>query len=305
MDAMARSLPSAAGSTDAPAETAPLAPVEVFPPARQTVPLVFASPHSGDHYPAAFVADARLDAQTLRRSEDAHVHALFADAPLLGAPLLRATFPRAFLDPNREPYELDPGMFDGPLPRHANTRSPRVLAGLGTIPRMVASGHDIYRRKLHPDEAEARIAGFYRPYHAALRDLIDRTMAAFGCCLVVDCHSMPSGQAGGLGSGGADFVLGDNHGVSCARVVPAAVQDTLEARGYSVARNAPYAGGYTTRHYGRPSRGVHTLQIEINRRLYMDERTYDRLPTFDRLRQDLAAVIRALAALPPECLRAP
>ncbi len=303
MDAQAHSQPTAEDAAEAPVDPKPLAPIEVIRPVRQTVPLVFASPHSGDHYPADFVAAARLDATTLRRSEDCHVHELFSAAPRMGAPLLRATFPRAFLDPNREPYELDPSMFDGPLPRHANTRSPRVMAGLGTIPRMVASGHDIYSRKLTPDEAERRIDGYYRPYHAALRDLIDGTLAAFGRCLLVDCHSMPSGQPG-PGTAVPDFVLGDNHGISCAREVPAAVQDVLEGRGYSVTRNAPYAGGYTTRHYGRPSKGVHTLQIETNRRLYMDERTYERLPSFDRVRDDLGRVIQALKDLSTDRLRA-
>lgn len=303
MDATARSLHPAA-PVEGTAEDGVLpAPVEVTSPARQTVPLVFASPHSGDVYPAAFVAASRLDAQTLRRSEDAHVHDLFADAPARGAPLLRATFPRAYLDPNREAYELDPSMFDGPLPRHVNTRSPRVLAGLGTIPRMVATGHDIYRGKLSVAEAEDRIDRCYRPYHAALADMIQRTRAVFGCCLVIDCHSMPSSTGQDGGAAAADFVLGDNHGVSCARLVPAAVQQVLEAQGYRVTRNAPYAGGYTTRHYGQPSQGVHTLQIEINRRLYMDERSYARLPGFAALRRQMAEVIGALAALPADRLR--
>lgn len=303
---MARPLPSTDARDAASAETDRVAPVDIRLPDRQTVPLVFASPHSGDHYPPEFVAAAGLDAQTLRRSEDAHVHALFADAPALGAPLIRATFPRAYLDPNREAYELDPAMFDGPLPRHANTRSARVLAGLGTIPRMVASGHDIYTRKLSLAEAEARIDACYRPYHAALQGLIDQTLDLFGCCLIIDCHSMPS-TTGVIATGTptADFVLGDSHGVSCTRLVPIAVQQTLEGMGYSVARNTPYAGGYTTRHYGRPSLGVHTLQIEINRHLYMNERTYARLPSFETLRDDLAMVIRALADIPVDRLRAP
>lgn len=279
------------------------APVEVFQPARQTVPLVFASPHSGDAYPPGFVAASRLDPQTLRRSEDAYVHDLFAAAPSMGAPLLRATFPRAYLDPNREAYELDPAMFDGPLPRYANTRSPRVIAGLGTIPRMVANGHDIYHHKLSVAEAEDRIDHCYWPYHETLRTLIEATVARFGCCLLIDCHSMPSGS--GIGMAAPDFVLGDNHGVSCSRTVPAAVQDALESLGYAVARNTPYAGGYTTRHYGRPSQGVHTLQIEINRHLYMNERTYARLPGFDTLRTHMTQVIAALSALPAERLRAP
>jgi N-formylglutamate amidohydrolase len=303
MDGLAQTSASASAQGE-PAEAPRVAPpIEVLSPSERRVPLVFASPHSGDVYPPAFVRAARLDAQTLRRSEDAHVHHLFADAPAVGAPLLRATFPRAFLDPNREPYELDPTMFDGPLPSHANTRSPRVLAGLGTIPRMVASGHDIYRHRLPVGEAEARVNAYYRPYHAALRRLIDETVALFGCCLVVDCHSMPSGLTGVAGASVPDFVLGDNHGISCDRAAPTAVEAALAVHGYTVTRNMPYAGGYTTRHYGRPESGVHTLQIEINRRLYMDERSYARLPGFDTLRRHLAEVIDALAAVPPERLK--
>ncbi len=272
-------------------------------PSRQTLPLVLSSPHSGSVYPADFVASSRLDAHSLRRSEDAFVHELFAGGPTLGAPLLHALFPRAYLDPNREAYELDPTMFDGPLPHHANVRSPRVIAGLGTIARMVANGADIYRGKLPVAEAEHRIATCYRPFHHALRSLIDATRDRFGFCILIDCHSMPSGSSGhGViepPGGGAEFVLGDCHGVSCAPAVIEAARKVLTDRGFRVARNTPYAGGYTTRHYGRPAERVHALQIEINRRLYMDEATFARLPAFTKIADTMTEVVAALGALKP------
>lgn len=280
--------------------------VQILAPAEQTVPLVFASPHSGSDYPADFLEASALDDHSLRRSEDSFVDELFASAPEHGAPLLRALFPRAFVDPNREPYELDPGMFAEPLPPHVNTRSPRVSAGLGTIARVVASGAEIYRRKLTFAEAEDRIARYYRPYHRALRGLVDATMERFGCCVLVDCHSMPSsGRAPGAGhrGSGMDVVLGDCFGTACAEVVVASAETALRKMGYDVVRNVPYAGGFTTRHYGRPRRGVHALQVELNRRLYMDEARHRRNDNFQRLAADLQSLVAALTALPWEELR--
>src|SRR5690242_233944 len=150
-------------------------PFKVLHPAAQTVPLVFASPHSGRDYPPEFLADARLDPLSLRRSEDSFVDELFAAAPEFGAPLLAATFPRAFCDPNREPWELDPAMFEGELPGWVNSSSSRVSAGLGTIARIVASGETIYRRKLSFAEAERRVQRYWQPYHDCLRELIGAT----------------------------------------------------------------------------------------------------------------------------------
>ena len=275
---------------------------EVLAPARQTLPLVFASPHSGSNYPAAFLAASKLDPIALRRSEDSFVDELFATAPRLGAPLLRALFPRAFVDPNREPFELDPAMFEDELPAYANTRSPRVAAGLGTIARVVANGTDIYRGKLTFAEALRRLQGHYWPYHRALGDLVERTRAAFGCCILVDCHSMPS--VGGPADSDAghrrvDFVLGDCHGTSCAAAVTEVAQGALQELGYHVARNAPYSGGFVTRHYGRPEAGVHALQIEVNRQLYMDEAEISRGAGLPKLARDLNAVIAALGAIDP------
>jgi N-formylglutamate deformylase len=263
--------------------------------------LVFASPHSGRSYPESFIAAARLDPVALRRSEDAFVEELFAAATDFGAPLLAATFPRVFCDVNREPWELDPGMFDGPLPHWVNSSSPRVGAGLGTIARVVANGESVYRRKLSFAEAEDRIRRFWQPYHAALAALIAETRAEFGYCLLIDCHSMPAhpAQAGNP----PDFVLGDAHGTACAARVTRAVEENLGAMGYRVRRNDPYAGGYVTRHYGRPRDAVHALQIEVSRPLYMDELRLERLPRMDTLRRDLGRLMANMAALDWSFLR--
>lgn len=268
-------------------------PYRVLRPLRQTMPLVFASPHSGAHYSADFLAEARLDPLSLRRSEDSFVDELFAAAPDHGAPLLAATFPRVFCDANREPWELDPAMFDGPLPAWVNSASPRVGAGLGTIARVVATGEPVYRHKLAFAAAEARVRDFWQPYHAALSALIEETRAAFGYCLLLDCHSMPTHPV--HGSPHADMVLGDAHGTSCAPRATRLVEETLTEMGYRVRRNDPYAGGYVTRHYGAPREGVHALQIEIARRLYMDEARVQRAPGMRALQRDIGALVATMA----------
>jgi N-formylglutamate amidohydrolase len=269
-------------------------PVLVSRPALQMVPVIFASPHSGRAYPADFLAAARLDPLSLRRSEDSFVDDLFAAAPEHGAPLLSATFPRAFCDANREPWELDPAMFDDQLPPWVNTTSARVGAGLGTIARVVASGEAIYRGKLSFAEAERRVRLFWQPFHETLEALIAGTRAMFGTCLLIDCHSMPSHGAGRAG-GKADFVLGDAHGTACNSRVTQFIEHTLTGLGYAVRRNDPYAGGYITRHYGRPREHVHAMQIEIARELYMDEARIERLPRFAAVQQDMTTLIEAIA----------
>ena len=282
----------------APPGSAP-APVDVREPHALLSPLVFASPHSGSYYPREFVASAALDLATLRKSEDCFVDDLFGDAPALGAPLMRALFPRAYLDVNREPYELDPDMFDSPLPAHVNAGSARVAAGLGTIARIVASRREIYRGKLSFTEAERRIAGVYRPYHQALRGLIQRARDTFGFCILIDCHSMPStGLPLSMDSDmrTLDIVLGDRAGLSCHAGVTDTADAALTALGYRVVRNNPYAGGFTTQHYGDPAGGIHVLQVEINRAIYMDEITFARRPAFARLKSDLTHFMRRLQA---------
>jgi N-formylglutamate amidohydrolase len=285
----------------APSAQAPQ-PHEIIQPERQTLPLVFASPHSGSDYPADFLASSRLDPISLRRSEDSFVHEIFGCAPEMGAPLLHALFPRAFVDPNREPYELDPAVFRDRLPPYANTSSPRVAAGLGTIARVVANGASIYRRKLSLEEGLARIRSYYWPYHEALRSLVESTKERFGYCILVDCHSMPSNSRPCRGAHGAAFVLGDCHGTTCAPVVTQAVEQVLTAKDYLVVRNTPYAGGFVTRHYGRPQARVHCLQIEINRHIYMDESRIERRPALKALAQDMREVVAALGALDPALL---
>jgi N-formylglutamate amidohydrolase len=266
------------------------------------VPLIFSSPHSGTVYTSAFVASSRLDPVTLRRSEDSFVDELFAAAQGVGAPLLKALFPRAYLDVNREPWELDPSMFDGPLPDFVNSRSPRVGGGLGTVARVVANGADIYRAKLSFPEAKRRVETLYVPYHAALEDLMARGTARFGRTALIDCHSMPS--VGGPmdrdpGKRRADFVLGDAHGQACAPALIETAEAHLKRAGFAVTRNDPYAGGHITRHYGRPRAGRHALQIEVNRALYMDETRIAKIPGFEPLRGAVDALIAALAAVAP------
>jgi N-formylglutamate amidohydrolase len=283
------------GPTPPPAPAYPTSPIEVLEPARLSSPLVFASPHSGSYYPPDFVGASALELATLRKSEDCYVDELFADTPAQGAPLLRALYPRAFLDVNRESHELDPDMFDQPLPAFVNTTSARVAAGLGTIARIVASRREIYRDKLTFAEAEKRIAGVYKPYHRTLRGLVNRARDRFGFCILIDCHSMPStGLPVNLehGARAIDIVLGDRGGMSCAAGVTDTVDEFLSRMDYRVTRNNPYAGGFTTQHYGDPANGVHAIQIEINRAIYMDEVTLQRRKTFGRLKTDLNAMVR-------------
>jgi N-formylglutamate amidohydrolase len=276
--------------------------VDLRQPPTRALPLVLASPHSGADYPSGFLAVSRLDPLTLRRSEDSFVDRLFAAAPDLGAPLLAARFPRAYLDVNREAWELDPSMFADALPGYVNVRSPRVRMGLGTIARVVSSGEEIYSGKLRFTEAKRRIDALYYPYHRALRRLVDETGSAFGGYLLIDCQSMPSAANAIGGEAGADFVLGDCHGTSCGPRIVEAARAFLAERDFAVAINAPYAGGFTTGHYGSPRRGRHALQIEINRALYMDERNFRRRPGFVRVETAMAALIEHLGQVAQECL---
>lgn len=267
---------------------------EVLEPASQTVPLVFNSPHSGRAYPQGFVRDSRLDALSIRRSEDHYVDELFGSAPGLGAPMLRAHFPRAFLDVNREPYELDPRMFDGALPPYANISSMRVAGGLGTVPRVVAENMEIYPRRLPVSEALERIETIYKPYHACLRSLIVRTHMQFGFAVLVDCHSMP-GNIRIAGGERPDVIIGDRYGTSSAGDLTRAVVRLFEDMGFVVARNKPYAGGFITEHYGRPSKSLHAIQIEVNRALYVDEATLRKKPEFEAVQAGISWALAEFA----------
>jgi N-formylglutamate deformylase len=266
-------------------------PMEIARPALHTAPFIFASPHSGRLYPASFVAQSRLSATSLRRSEDAYVEELFEGAVALGAPLIAARFPRAYLDVNRSQSELDPTMFDGPLTLAHEPSSPRVQAGLGVIPRIVRDGAEIYRARLPVAEAQERLARLYRPYHAELARMTEETRAHFGAAILVDCHSMPSAAAV------PDVVLGDRYGISASPQLMRAAERCFEKQGFSTARNSPYAGGYTTHLYGRPARGVHAVQVEINRGLYLDEEKVVRGARFDEMKARIARALRDLVAI--------
>jgi N-formylglutamate amidohydrolase len=278
-------------------------PFEILEPADWRGPLVFNSPHSGNIYPPAFLAAARLELMQLRRSEDSFVDELFAGVIGLGFPLMRAHFPRCYIDVNREPYELDPRMFDGRLPSFANTRSMRVAGGLGTVARVVGDAQEIYNQRIPVDDALRRIEGLYKPYHRALRRLVTRVHRDFGTAILVDCHSMPSVAGSRDERPRADIVIGDRYGTSCVAVVADAVESALQDAGYSVSRNKPYAGGFITEHYGNPPAGLHAIQLEINRALYMDERRYEPIASFGRLAADLEALADRLAGIPIEELR--
>lgn len=269
-------------------------PFTVLRPAKLALPLVFNSPHSGRVYPSTFLAASKLDALTLRRSEDAYVDELFSFAAALGAPLLHAHFPRAYLDVNREPYELDPILFRDGLPHYANTQSVRVVGGLGTIARIVSESQEIYREPLSVKTALERINRLYIPYHETLAALLMEAKREFGFAVLIDCHSMPSNTSADRRASRADFVLGDRFGTSCNSELTRMAARSLETLGYGVALNKPYAGGYITEHYGRPHKAQHVLQIEINRALYMDETTFERTERFDSLREKLETVIRGL-----------
>ncbi len=268
---------------------------EILAPSEQLVPLVFNSPHSGRFYPPAFLAASRLDERAIRRSEDSYIDELFLPAVAAGAPLLRANFPRAWLDVNREPYELDPKMFAGSLPTYANVRSVRVAGGLGTIARIVSESEEIYAGPLHVEEGLARIDGVYKPYHRTLRELMNETLVGFGAAVLIDCHSMPSTVRGASGRLRPDIVLGDRYGTSCAAALTDFTAHCLGRFGYSVSRNKPYAGGFITEHYGQPSRGLHSLQVEVNRCLYMDEQSLQKTGGYDRVRADIARLVAELA----------
>jgi N-formylglutamate amidohydrolase len=273
-------------------------PFEMLEPAQWRGAVLFNSPHSGSVYPRAFLAASRLDVSTLRRSEDCFVDELAIGVVGRGFPLLRAHFPRCYVDVNREPYELDPRMFDGRLPSFANTRSMRVAGGLGTLARVVGDAQEIYGQRIPVDDAIRRIEGLYKPYHRALRRLFTRLHREFGAAVLIDCHSMPSSAGSKDERPRSDVVIGDRYGTSSAVPVVECAEETLRALGYSVSRNKPYAGGFITEHYGNPAAGLHAVQLELNRAIYMDERRFERSASFGRLAADLETLAERIAAIP-------
>jgi N-formylglutamate amidohydrolase len=273
-------------------------PVDVLQPEAAPIPLVVSSPHSGHIYPPSLLAKVGLGAGHLRRLEDGCVDRLFDSAPELGAPLLRARFARAYVDPNREAFELDPDLFEDALPAHVNVSSIKARAGLGTIPSRLG-GRAIYRSRLSFAEAEQRIRLAYWPYHETLQHLVGQAVATFGGALLLDCHSMPSLTANGSASRETqiDVALGDRHGRSCAPFLVERAELLLRRRGFRAARNRPYAGGFITARYGEPAAGVHALQIEVRRDLYMDERTFRPYAALEALKGVIRELMIDLAGL--------
>ncbi len=244
------------------------APFRLSRPEVQTTSVVFASPHSGDFYPDSLRRRSPLGLLRLRSSEDAFVDRLLKPACDLGAPLICATYPRAWVDLNRAEDELDPALIAG-LDR--STNSPRVMAGLGVIPRVVAGSRAIYRGKIPVAEAEARLAHIWKPYHAALDALLDEARAQFGQVMLLDMHSMPSDALRAMGTNAPQIVLGDRYGRSCDPEVAGFFEICFVEEGLRVGRNSPFAGAYVAQRHGNPKAGVHVVQIEIDRTLYMDE----------------------------------
>jgi N-formylglutamate amidohydrolase len=277
---------------------------ETIRPRRVLAPLVFNSAHSGRDYPERFLKMTRLDHLSIRQSEDAFVDELFGRGPHLGAPLIRAHFPRAYLDVNREPWELDPTMFVEPLSERFNTTSPRVAAGLGTLARVVAENKPIYRDRLTLDDARMRIEGIYQPYHATLQKLLTEAFTGFGVAVLIDCHSMPRLARSGERLG-PDVVLGDRYGTTCAPMLADVAEMIFAGAGLRVARNRPYAGGFCTRTYGRPQHGVHALQIEVSRHLYMNEVTLEKSDDFGAIRQLIDRLVATLIGLDLSVLQPP
>lgn len=263
--------------------------------AADPLPLVFDSPHSGDTEAVDF--GSVLPVETLRRAEDSFVDALFADVAEHGATLIAAEFPRAFIDVNRASDDIDTEMLDAPWPGAANPgiRSER---GIGLIRRLVGPGEALYDRALSVAEVAARLDDHYNPYHAHL----DQTLAAlrrrFGTVFHVNCHSMKSVGNATTPDGATprpDVVIGDLHGRSCGQDFTACIAACFADRGYSVALNDPYAGAHILERYGDPSGGTHSLQVELNRALYMEEATRERHEGFHRLRTDLKAIAADIA----------
>ena len=272
-------------------------PLRIRRPLRQTAPFIFASPHSGRLYPPSFIATSRLGPLCLRRSEDAYVDELFDAVPAFGCPLLVAQFPRAYVDVNRAASELDDQMFDAALRVDVDAPSARVHAGLGVIPRVVRDGAEIYRGKLDPADAEQRLARLYQPYHAALAALVEETFLKFACAVVVDCHSMPSVPAAPA------IVFGDCYGTSISSSLLRHTERAFTASGFSTSRNIPYAGGHTTHLYARREAGIHSLQIEVNRALYLDEELIEKNGHFVDMRERITAALRQILSFDASVLR--
>ena len=263
-------------------------------------PIIYSSPHSGRCYPADFVREAAVPLSRLRATEDFAVDLLFAAAPGHGCPLLAAQRPRIWLDLNRAAHELTAEMFDTTAPEWAQTETERARAGLGVIPRFVDEGQEIYPRRLRWEEARARIEGFWKPYHEALRRLLERARRQFGAAVLIDCHSMPESAARAMTPfplRQPDIILGDAEGSACDPWLTETLERLFREAGLQVRRNRVYAGGYITRHYGLEGFGAHAIQIEINRRLYTSPFTFELSGEFHELRQLITRIVARLPEL--------
>lgn len=263
-------------------------------------PVVFASPHSGRLYPKGFLETCKASMIDLRRIEDAYVDRLLADVHLSGAPVICGLVARGFVDLNRAESEMDPHMFEDPSPGWYSQRSPRVDAGLGCIPRVAFNGSPIYDRKILRSEAERRLEQVYRPYHRALEALLKRAQAMFGQGWLVDCHSMPAETEASARS--PDIVIGDRFGASCSPGLVDLVESLFRARGYTTARNSPYAGGFATLAHGQPSLGRHAIQIEVRRRLYLNEASVEPHDGFNMLRRHMGEIANEICAFTREAV---
>lgn len=270
---------------------------EIVHPEKRCTSVVFASPHSGCDYPDSFLRSTVLDRHTIRSSEDAFVDRLFDSAPRFGAPFLLAGAPRAFIDLNRSAEELDPALIEGVS---GGGHNPRIASGLGIVPRVVANGRTIYSGKIPLAEAQRRINGYWVPYHQALQKLLDDSHARFGEAILIDCHSMPHEALDNMVRSGRprpQVVLGDRFGAAAAAGIVDQIEAAFQGAGLRVSRNAPFAGAYTAQHYGRPSRRQHTIQVEIDRSLYMDEKAIRPNADFNAVRRLLRGVIGRIAAI--------
>ena len=259
--------------------------------------VIFASPHSGRAYPDWFLAESRLDSQHLRSSEVAFVDRLIAPALDHGAVVLTANVPRCVVDLNRAPDEMDPLVVTGAVPR---MMSPRIMAGLGVIPRVVSQGRAIHERPIPQEEADLRIARLWHPYHRALSGLIEESVRRFGGAILIDMHSMPRDALAHLPRPRPDFVLGDRNGVSCGPRISAGVTEAVSAEGFRLRRNPPFSGAYITAAYGKPARNIHVVQLELDRSLYMDERRIEPRSDFDGFAARFARIVERLARLRPD-----
>ena len=273
--------------------------VSISLPGRWSSPFIFSSPHSGCNYPQELLERSHLSLNVLRSSEDAFVDELFSAAPGCGAPLIAARLPRAWIDLNRSDREFDPALITG---MSKGLRTPRINAGLGVIPRVVSEGRAIFQGKISLTEARRRVEEGYRPYHDTLAALIAETRETFGQAILIDCHSMPHDALAGtptIDGARPEIVLGDRFSASCDRWVMEAAIELFSNAGFRVARNAPFAGGYITQFYGKPSRNIHALQIEIDRSLYMDEATIERLAGFATVQRKISNIVRELCRSGP------